>query len=482
MKKKCLVITSLLLVALIVLPSCQKTPAEFEIASLEIVPPEVAAGETVTVSTEVQNVGGAAGTYTVTLMIDGAKVQTKVLNVAPRTTETVALIVSKDVTGTYKVEVNQLSGSFRVVRPAEFAVSNLVINPPITEVGEAVTVAVDVTNSGEVEGTYSAALLIEGSKVETKEVVVAPAATETVIFTFTEEATGSYSIKVGEVSGHVVVTETGDILAELKAVYPELYQELLRLPDLAEIDAEDNEAIEDIAYLALNPEYGEAFESMLDEGIRDKRKYCAPLEALLWIAYDREFDRPYYPLKSNSVGSLINEAWKVATSSNNYRSHRWQNFDEVVDRLSSPTLAAEYLVDNVAYDFAESVRMTETNVARWASPRETFQSKKGVCNEQARFALHCLLENGYYYDSFELHQDKAACCLGTSTLREWGHVTCLYIDDGLFYIIDTTLYMGKAITGPFSSIEEAADAMMPNWVVYELADVEYRGKKVVWKH
>ena len=58
MKEKFLVITLLLVMALIISPACQKAPPEFEVASLEMVPPEVMAGETVTISAQVKNSGG----------------------------------------------------------------------------------------------------------------------------------------------------------------------------------------------------------------------------------------------------------------------------------------------------------------------------------------------------------------------------------------------------------------------------------------
>ena len=423
----------------------QPAPPEFEVASLEIAPPEVAAAETVSITARVENVGGTTGTYTVTLTIDGVKIQTKVVKVAARSVETVAFAVVRDEPGIYHVEVNELSGTLRVVKPAEFTVSNLLIDPPIAEIGEAVTVTADVTNAGEVEGSYSAALLIDGRQVETKELVVAPGATETVSFAFTEEATGSYSVEVGEVSGHVVVTETGDALAELNAVYPELYRELLELPDLAEMDAEDNEAIEDIAYLALNPEYKAAFESMLDEGIRDRRKYCAPLEALLWIAYDREFDGDS-PLQQYSLGKLMNDAWENTTTSEHYASERWQHFDEVVDRLNSPKLIEIYLQDNFTYSYkegeAEGVKSAE----------RVFGDKQGACYDHAVLAGYCLKKNGYdEAQGMALSFDRQ---VGGYFI---GHITCVFQDpkDSLYYTVDNV--GGSRVHGPFQSVQDAAE-------------------------
>ena len=453
-------------------------PAEYALSSLEITPPEIAVGETVSVSAQVENIGGTEGTYSVSLTIDGVKVQTKVVKVAPRRTETVTFTVVGNEPTTYEVEVNELSGTLRVVKAAEFVVSNLVINPPIAEVGEMVTVAADVTNAGEVEGKYSAVLTVDGSQVEAKELVVAPGATETVSFAFTEGATGSYSIKLGDLSGFVVVTETGDALAELAVAYPELCEELLKLPDLEEIDEKDKEAIQDIAELALKPLFRSAFESMLDEGVKDKRKYCAPLEALLWVAYDRELDG-YYPLRPYNLGRLINDAWKHTSTSENYKSDRWK-FDSATERLNFPEAISIYVMDNISYDHAmmEEVRITKD----WPSPkspRETYEIGKGVCYEQARLELKWLLDGGYIYNDFEGNKSEAACTLFAREPDDEfrGHHVCLYIDGGRFYMMNSELNGG--IEGPFKSVEEAADNTWWGWKQYQFQHVDGHITKAV---
>jgi hypothetical protein len=474
-KRSIWVIRTLLLVALIILPACQKAQAKFEISSLSIIPTEAIAGDTVSISAQVKNIGSSEGIYQAVLTVNGIKQQAKSIKIAPKGAESVSFAIVESNPGIYNVWVNDLSGELRVL---EFTVSNLTISPNLSKIGQPVTATADISNSGEIEGSYTPVLQLNQQEIAGEELTIAPGTSKTAKFTFTPPSIGSYIVKVGRSSSLLVVTQTGNALTELSSAYPDLYQELLKLPDLKEMDDKNVKAINSIACLALSPEYKPAFEAMLNEGIKDKRKYCTPLEALLWIAYDGEFNDDN-PLEDYSLTALINEAWKNTSTSDNYKSERWQNFDDVVDRLNSPTIVAQFVVYNVAYDTEEAKRMNETNVARWASPKETFKSKKGVCNEQARFSLYCLLQNGYYYDSFELHKDRSASCLGTSTLREWGHVTCLYTDNGLFYVIDTTLAMGKLISGPFSSIEQAADAMMPNWAVYEIADVDYHVKNRV---
>lgn len=223
----------------------------------------------------------------------------------------------------------------------------------------------------------------------------------------------------------------------------ELYQELLKLPDLQEIDDRDNEAIEDIAYLALNSRYRSAFETMLNEGIKDRRKYCAPLEALLWIAYDREFDKDN-PLQDYSLEKLINDAWQNTTTSKNFTSARWQDFDEVVDRLNSPQMIVSYLKNTFTY-------VLTLKWMRDATPaKEFFDSRKGACMDHAAFAAYCLKQNGYDdVRGLEIRFDKLIEGV-------MGHVVCLYWDptNDAYYVIDNV--WPSSVHGPYKSAEEAA--------------------------
>ncbi len=83
--------------------------------------------------------------------------------------------------------------------PAAFTVSNLVMNPAKVAIGEPVTIAVDVTNTGDLEGTYKATLRIDDVVIETKDVTIAGGATETVTFSpVTKDAVGAYNVAVGD--------------------------------------------------------------------------------------------------------------------------------------------------------------------------------------------------------------------------------------------------------------------------------------------
>ena len=86
-------------------------------------------------------------------------------------------------------------------------------------------------------------------------------------------------------------------------------QEFERLPDLQNKSFKNIKALDNIEEISLNPQYRKTFDSMLKEGIEDKRKYCAPLEALLWIVYDRGLTSCEV-LERYELRNLLQTAWR----------------------------------------------------------------------------------------------------------------------------------------------------------------------------
>jgi len=88
--------------------------AAFSASDLSISPSEVNIGEAVTISVTVANTGTASGTYKVTLKIDGSVEDTKEVTLNADASTEVTFTMTKDVAGTYSVEVDGLSDSFTV--------------------------------------------------------------------------------------------------------------------------------------------------------------------------------------------------------------------------------------------------------------------------------------------------------------------------------------------------------------------------------
>jgi len=88
--------------------------AAFTCASLYISPGEVGIGETVTISVLVTNTSAVAGSCELELKINGEVEATKEVTINAGASEEVTFTTVKDVTGSYLVEVRELSGSFTV--------------------------------------------------------------------------------------------------------------------------------------------------------------------------------------------------------------------------------------------------------------------------------------------------------------------------------------------------------------------------------
>ena len=102
--------------------------------------------------------------------------------------------------------------------PANLEVSAFSLSPSVVNTGESVTIRATITNDGDLAGSYTATLKINGKAAETKEVNVAGHNSQEAIFIVTQETAGTYEVSLGSASGTFSVSETA---AEAPAVLPE---------------------------------------------------------------------------------------------------------------------------------------------------------------------------------------------------------------------------------------------------------------------
>jgi hypothetical protein len=92
-------------------------PAEFSVDDLSVEPAEVTVGETVNITAVVNNTGDLRGSYQVNFKIDDEQIATDEVTLDGGTSEAVTFTVAKDVVGTYKVTVGELTDTFSVSAP-----------------------------------------------------------------------------------------------------------------------------------------------------------------------------------------------------------------------------------------------------------------------------------------------------------------------------------------------------------------------------
>ncbi len=93
------------------------------------------------------------------------------------------------------------------VTPATFEVTSLRITPAEAGLGQPVAIEASIKNVGDVEGTYTAYLIIDGVEGVRKEVPISTGRTQTVTFNITQDEAGSYNIQIGEQSRVLTVEE-----------------------------------------------------------------------------------------------------------------------------------------------------------------------------------------------------------------------------------------------------------------------------------
>jgi len=132
MKKRIILtaITLVLAISLVVPIACSR-PAQFELSELVISPAEVISGEEVTITAEVSNTGGVAGTYTATLKIDGVEVETKEVTVEAGDATTAVFTLVEDTPESYHIELDGLSGTLEVFEwPVKFESAPVLFEVP----------------------------------------------------------------------------------------------------------------------------------------------------------------------------------------------------------------------------------------------------------------------------------------------------------------------------------------------------------------
>jgi hypothetical protein len=91
------------------------------------------------------------------------------------------------------------SATFEIIRQPKFELSNQTIDPEQVLPGGTVTISVDVTNVGEVRGSYPVVLTIDGVSTDTKVITLDPGESERV--TFFVVVNGKYDIDIGGIAG-----------------------------------------------------------------------------------------------------------------------------------------------------------------------------------------------------------------------------------------------------------------------------------------
>lgn len=169
-------------------------------------PEEVGLDEAVVVSALVENIGDLTDVLHVEFRKNGELFDRKEVTLDGHSGITVSSEVVSDEPGRYTATINDLAARFTVKEPvvapsppaggADIQFTGLRITPATAEVGQAVTIGIVVTNHGDIEGTQSVSLLINGRFTDSELIKLAPGDRQVVTFVMTEHVAGAYSAVV----------------------------------------------------------------------------------------------------------------------------------------------------------------------------------------------------------------------------------------------------------------------------------------------
>jgi hypothetical protein len=166
----------------------------------------------------------------VVFLVNGEERETRDIQLDGGETATETFEVAEQSEGTYEVKVGDKTRTFEVTsqaeppKPAEFQVTNLMINPTSALANQPINISVTVTNVGEESGSYSLDLLVDGAVRDTKTASQAGGVAVVVDFQITEANAGIYNVQVGSLLGsftvEVSVPLSGNIILSKLIVSP----------------------------------------------------------------------------------------------------------------------------------------------------------------------------------------------------------------------------------------------------------------------
>lgn len=104
--------------------------------------------------------------------------------------------------------------------PASFTISDLILSPSEIYIGETTTISITITNTGDLAGSYSVSLKIDGVVIETKQVTLNEHDSQTVDFSVSLNTAGTYNISIGTLSGVLTVIEPTSTAAPTQTQEP----------------------------------------------------------------------------------------------------------------------------------------------------------------------------------------------------------------------------------------------------------------------
>jgi hypothetical protein len=164
----------------------------------------VVAGETLSVTVAVANVGWQAGTYATAMTVNGQQVAAREGELAAGAETTVTFEAPFDDPGTYRVRVGGRTLAVEVVAPPSPTVEDVTL-PATVAPGEEVTLSFAVRNDAPVPGRVVVPVALDGEVL----------ANETVLVPAESSVQRTYTVSFGEPGEHVVSVRDATVTVQV---------------------------------------------------------------------------------------------------------------------------------------------------------------------------------------------------------------------------------------------------------------------------
>jgi hypothetical protein len=273
------------------------------------------------------------------------------------------------------------------------------------------------------------------------------------------------------------------VLQDIASRNQDLARELGKLPELQKKAGPASlRALENIKqYYLLDPAgFDQAFDKMNQVGLAKHRRYCAPLQAVFWLAQEKRFSKESNPINPYDLKALLDRAWQFeaevapekvksliqridsAELRQEYltelednpgmvlkyirieyisdsspfpfgfkakldamsKNPRWSDYQIVMHRLNAPELIDYYVKEQI--DYANYWTIPGYGAFSY-EPEYVFNNKSGDCLYISNFITEALLVNGYNARTQKMLPTRS----GDSF-----HAVTVYEHEGKQYIID----------------------------------------------
>lgn len=170
-----------------------------------IAPEEIIPGDRIIVAIEVENTGRTRGSYQAVLLLNDEEHSAKEVALAAGQQQTVQFELYEEDLGVHTVKLDDNTETFKVLKPAEFASSELSISPNPVNMGNEVTISALVKNVGEATGTHTVNLTIDGEVIQKEEVTLKGNSNRTVSFKVPADKAGRLVVGIDQLKSDLDV-------------------------------------------------------------------------------------------------------------------------------------------------------------------------------------------------------------------------------------------------------------------------------------